>query len=267
MTDLARFNIEGLFIKSWSGSAEMLTESEYTVPADHEAPTLPQFVQKTTTKVLITTVTLACVHIKVAMRECKLVRRQSTTQNTTLGNTINKSTEETYEKYFTSCCCLWCADLLSDHLNSVGGYWIRGVQYELVSDCQTSCIHRYLTIESVRNLNIYQVQYQHLINSGIYVDLLLLVWCNNVCLSTLAMQWWTMFGICAGRATVLVLKYSLRGYEGQRQMLTSCSLFLLRYAVHVDNADFRYVHIRSLCRNSYYINYHFFYIEIIACNL
>ena len=50
-------------------------------------------------------------------------------------------------------------------------------------------------------------------------------------------------------------------------MLTSCSLFLLRYAVHVDNADFRYVHVRSLYRNYYYPSYHFFYIEIIVCNL
>ena len=52
-----------------------------------------------------------------------------------------------------------------------------------------------------------------------------------------------------------LLKYSLRGYEGQRQMLTSCSLFLLRYAVHVDNADFRYGHVRS------------FYVAILAITI
>ena len=56
-------------------------------------------------------------------------------------------------------------------------------------------------------------------------------------------------------------------YEGQRQILTSCSLFLLRYAVHVDNADSHYVHLLPLCRNSYYFHCHFLYIEIIACDL
>ena len=68
--------------------------AKYTVLDDYE-----RFVQKTTSKTLLTTVTLASMYVEVAIRERKLACRQSKTR----GETINKSTEETYEKHFVSC--------------------------------------------------------------------------------------------------------------------------------------------------------------------
>ena len=68
---------------------------------------LPRFVQKAVTKMWITTGTLVCVHVEVAMHERKWAHRHSERRKNTQGKTINKSSKETYEKHFASYSGLW----------------------------------------------------------------------------------------------------------------------------------------------------------------
>ena len=52
---------------------------------------------------MVITITLACVHVEVAMCERKLACRHNEMQKKAQDKTINKSTAETYEKHFASC--------------------------------------------------------------------------------------------------------------------------------------------------------------------